>query len=147
MMLTFDNPAEMSPPEARYKHVAILDLGTARMLVLAGQIARGPNGDIVGRDDFAAQARQVFDNVATILGSHGAAVTDIVKTTYYVTNMANRALLSAARDDAFGDHEAASTLVEISALSSPEFLVEIDVLAVVEHGDAALDEVGGPVDL
>lgn len=131
MLVTFDNPAELSAPEARYKHVAVIDLGTARMLVLAGQIARGPNGDIVGTGNFAAQARQAFDNVTTILRSHGAAVADIVKTTCYITDMANRSLLSTARNDAFGDHEAASTLVEVSALSSPEFLVEIDVLAVV----------------
>lgn len=130
-MITFDNPDGVGAPVARYSHVAAVDLGVATMLVLAGQVPVGPDGGHVGVGDFAAQARQVFANVATILRAHGAEVTDIVKTTYYVTDMTHRSQLSAVRDEVLGDHEAASTLVEISALSSPDYLVEIDVTAVV----------------
>jgi enamine deaminase RidA (YjgF/YER057c/UK114 family) len=135
-MISFDNPPGVGAPVARYSHVAIIDLGTATMLVLAGQVPVGTDGEHVGGDDFGAQARQAFANVLNILEAHGAGPADIVKTTYYVTDMANRPELSAVRDEALGDHEAASTLVEINALSSPEYLVEIDVMAVVPAGPA-----------
>jgi enamine deaminase RidA (YjgF/YER057c/UK114 family) len=131
-MVTFDSPAGVGAPNASYAHVAVVDLGSATMLVLAGQVAIGPSGDLVGVGDFSAQARQCFANVAAILGAHGAMLTDVVKTTYYVTDMANRARLAEARDEALGDHLATSTLVEVSGLASPDFLVEIDVMAVVD---------------
>ena len=57
--------------------------------------------------------------------------TDIVKTTYYVTDMVHRADLASVRDEKLGDHEAASTLLEVAGLASPDYLIEIDVIAVV----------------
>jgi enamine deaminase RidA (YjgF/YER057c/UK114 family) len=129
-MKTFDNPAGTHAPLARYSHVAILPLGAATMLVLAGQVPVRANGEHVDPEDFTAQARQAFANVVAILDAHGAAATDIVKTTYYITDMSHRSQLSAVRDEVLGDHETASTLVEINALSSPDYLIEIDVMAV-----------------
>lgn len=132
-MITFDNPDGVGPPVARYSHVAVIDLGSATLLVLAGQVPFDSAGETVGRGDFTTQARRAFANIETILTAHGAALSDIVKTTYYITDMAHRSRLSAVRDEFLGDHEAASTLVEISALSSPEYLIEIDVLAAVSR--------------
>ena len=130
-MLTFDNPDGVPPPQARYSQVALIDLGTARLIVPAGQTSTGLDGELVGAGDFTAQARQAFDNIIGILAAHGAGPTDIVKTTYYITDMAHRADLSSVRDEKLGDHEAASTLLEVGGLASPDFLIEIDVIAVV----------------
>jgi len=132
-MVTFDNPVGLGAPVARYSHVAVVDLGAATMLVLAGQVPFDMDGEDVGIGDFRTQARQAFANITAILTAHGAAVTDIVKTTYYITDMSYRSDLSAVRDEVLGEHEAASTLVEISALSSPNYLIEIDVMAVVSN--------------
>ena len=130
-MLTFDNPDGVAPPQARYSQVAVIDLGPARMIVPAGQTACDLDGNLVGGTDFRAQARSAFDNVIGILHAHGAGVTDIVKTTYYITDMAHRADLAAVRDEKLGEHEAASTLLEVKGLASPDYLIEIDVIAVV----------------
>lgn len=129
-MLTFDNPAGVAPPQARYSQVAVIDLGSARMVVLAGQTSTGLDGEIIGPGDFTVQARQAFDNVVGILAAHGAGVADIVKTTYYITDMAHRADLAAVREEVLGDHMPASTLLEVSGLASPECVIEIDVVAV-----------------
>ena len=129
-MLTFDNPAGVAPPQARYSQVAVIDLGSARMIVLAGQTSTGLDGEVIGPRNFTVQARQAFDNVIGILAAHRAGVTDIVKTTYYITDMAHRADLAAVRDEVLGDHMPASTLLEVSGLASPEFVIEIDVVAV-----------------
>ncbi len=130
-MLTFDNPDGVAPPQARYSQVALVDLGSVRMIVPAGQTATDLAGELVGPGDFVAQARQAFDNIVGILAAHGAATTDIVKTTYYITDMAHRAALAEVRDEVLGDHEAASTLLEVSGLADPGYLIEIDVIAVV----------------
>jgi len=130
-MLTFDNPKGVAPPQARYSQVALIDLGSARMIVPAGQTSTGLDGELIGAGDFKAQARQAFDNIIGILAAHGARTTDIVKTTYYVTDMVHRADLASVRDEKLGDHEAASTLLEVAGLASPEYLIEIDVIAVV----------------
>lgn len=130
-MLTFDNPAGVAPPQARYSQVAVIDLGSARMIVLAGQTSTGLGGEVIGPGDFTVQARQAFDNVVGILAAHQADVTDIVKTTYYITDMAHRADLAAVREEVLGDHMPASTLLEVSGLASPEYMIEIDVVAVL----------------
>ena len=130
-MLTFDNPETVAPPQARYSQAAVIDLGSARMIVPAGQTSMSVAGELVGQGDFIAQARQSFDNIIGILAAHGAGVTDIVKTTYYITDMSHRADLGAVRDEKLGDHEATSTLLEVSGLASPDFMIEIDVIAVV----------------
>ena len=129
-MLTFDNPSGVAPPQARYSQVAVIDLGSARMIIPAGQTSNGLDGELIGAGDFTAQARQAFVNIVGILAAQGAKVTDIVKTTYYITDMAHRADLAEVRDEVLGDHEAASTLLEVSALASPEYMIEIDVVAV-----------------
>ena len=129
-MLTFDNPPGVAPPQARYSQVAVIDLGPARMIVPAGQTSTGLDGEIVGRGNFTVQAHQAFENVVGILAAHGAGLADLVKTTYYITDMAHRADLAAVRDEVLGDHMPASTLMEVSGLASPEFMIEIDVVAV-----------------
>ena len=130
-MLTFDNPDGVAPPQARYSQVAVIDLGSARMIVPAGQTSTGLDGELIGAGDFRAQASRAFDNILGILAAHGAEASDIVKTTYYITDMAHRADLATVRDEKLGDHEAASTLLEVAGLASPDYLIEIDVIAVV----------------
>ena len=128
--MTFDNPAGAAPPQARYSQVAVIDLGSARMIVPAGQTSTGLDGEVFGPGNFTVQARQAFANVVAILAAHGAGVSDIVKTTYYITDMAYRADLAAVRDEVLGDHMPASTLVEVSGLATPDYMIEIDVIAV-----------------
>jgi enamine deaminase RidA (YjgF/YER057c/UK114 family) len=130
-MLMFDDPGGVAPPQARYSQVAVVDLGSARLIVPAGQVPVAADNQLVGAGDFTAQARQAFDNVIGILAAHGASVTDIVKTTYYVTDMAHRPDLAEVRQEKLGGHLPTSTLLEVAGLANPDHMIEIDVIAVV----------------
>jgi 2-iminobutanoate/2-iminopropanoate deaminase len=108
---------------------ATLARGT-RILSISGQVAQGPDGSVVGAGDAEEQARQCLRNLDDLLTAAGASKTDVVKITVFLTDMADRAAVARARTEYFGDHRPASTLVEISALVTPELKVEIEATAV-----------------
>ncbi|GAA3050892.1 RidA family protein [Streptomyces olivoverticillatus] len=83
-------------PGAGYTHVV---MGTGRLVALSGQVALDADGKVVGAGDPAAQARQVFDNVRRCLAAAGATFDDVVKLTYYVTDIAHLPAVRAARDE------------------------------------------------
>jgi 2-iminobutanoate/2-iminopropanoate deaminase len=84
-------------------------------LVLAGQVGLDPeSGAIV--DGVEAQARQVLANIAAILGDCGAAMTDVAKSTVFVTDIAEFATVNAVYAEAFGDHRPARSTVQVAAL-------------------------------
>jgi enamine deaminase RidA (YjgF/YER057c/UK114 family) len=130
MSVTFDNPAGVAAPIGSYSHVARIDLGAATLLFVSGQVALGPDGQLVGRGDPAAQADQVFANIQAALEAHGAALRDIVKLTTYLTDIAYRAPVAEVRARVMGDARPTSTLVAVSALATPDYLVEIEAVAV-----------------
>ena len=134
MNISFNNPAGVAAPAGRYSHVARLDLGSGNgaLLFISGQVALGPDGQFVGAGDVVAQAEQVFQNIATLLGAHGASMRDVVKLTTFLTDIADRARIADVRARHFpeGTPPPASTLVAVSALAMPEWLIEIEVVAV-----------------
>jgi enamine deaminase RidA (YjgF/YER057c/UK114 family) len=81
-------------------------------------------------DDPEAQARQCLENIDLILREAGATVADIAKIGVFVTDITHRSAVARARSDYFGDHRPASTMFAVSALVSPEFLVEIEATVV-----------------
>lgn len=106
-----------------------------RTVYISGQVAAGPDGRVVGRGDLGAQTTQVMTNLGIALASVGATFADVVKITTYVVGYQpeQRAVLSAARGAFFeGLTPPASTLVGVSALAAPEYLVEIEATAVVD---------------
>jgi reactive intermediate/imine deaminase len=108
---------------------ATLASGT-RILSVSGQVAHDADGAVVGVDDAEEQARQCLRNLDALLRAAGASKTDVVKITVFLTDMADRPAVARARSEYFGDHRPASTLVEISALVTPELKVEIEATAV-----------------
>jgi enamine deaminase RidA (YjgF/YER057c/UK114 family) len=130
MSVTFDNPNGVAPPIGAYSHVARIDLGVATLIFVSGQVALGPDGQLVGRDDPAAQAEQVHANIKLALEAHGATLRDVVKLTTFVTDMAYRGPVGAARARYFPDTKPTSTLVEVSRLASDDYLIEIEAVAV-----------------
>ncbi|WP_240999914.1 Rid family hydrolase, partial [Streptomyces sp. Tu 4128] len=81
-------------PAAQYTHVV---LGTGRFVAVSGQLALDEDGRPVGVGDPAAQARQVFENLRRCLSAAGAGFDDVVKLTYFVTDMAHMDAIRAAR--------------------------------------------------
>ncbi|WP_031042117.1 RidA family protein [Streptomyces sp. NRRL F-5650] len=116
-------------PAAQYTHVV---LGTGRFVAVSGQLALDEDGKVVGEGDPAAQARQVFENLRRCLASAGAAFDDVVKLTFFVTDMAHMAAIRAARAEHIPDDRLpAASAVQVGALVRPEFLMEIEAFAVV----------------
>jgi len=123
------NPAGVSPPKG-YSH-AVRKSGTP--VFLAGQVAYDADGKLVGEGDIAAQVEQVFQNIRTVVTACGGTMADIVKLTIYVTDVSHRPAVAAARLRHFADGQyPAATYLVISALAAPQFLVEIEAVAMIE---------------
>lgn len=100
-------------------------------LYLSGQTGAGLDGSPPVPGDAAAQARQACENIKVLLEEAGGDLSDAVKLTVYITDRAWRAPVYAVIADYFGPHAPASTGVIVDGLAAPEFLVEIDVTAVL----------------
>ncbi|MFE2519975.1 RidA family protein [Streptomyces mirabilis] len=118
-------------PVAAYSHVV---LGTGRFVAVSGQLALDEDGKLVGAGDAAAQAHQVFENLRRCLAAAGATFDDVVKLTFFVTDMAHMPAVRAARDAHIpADRLPAASAVQVAALVRPEFLMEIEAYAVVSE--------------
>ncbi|MFE0881962.1 RidA family protein [Streptomyces rochei] len=116
-------------PAAQYTHVV---LGTGTFVAVSGQLALDEDGKVVGEGDAEAQARQVFENLRRCLAAAGASFDDVVKLTFFVTDMAHMPAIRAARAEHIPDDRLpAASAVQVAALVRPEFLMEIEALAVV----------------
>ncbi|MCK9519402.1 MAG: RidA family protein [Dehalococcoidia bacterium] len=128
------NPEGLPKPE-HYRQVAIAK-GT-RMVFLAGQVARTPEGNLVGAGDLAAQTEQAMVNVATAVQAAGGTFDDVAKLTFYIVDwkpekMANfgEGLRRAAKRLGL-DLRRPSTLLGVTALAEADYLVEIEATAVL----------------
>jgi 2-iminobutanoate/2-iminopropanoate deaminase len=97
-------------------------------LVLAGQVGLDPATGSIVDGGAAAQARQVLTNIAAILGDCGASISDVAKTTVFVTDIGEFAAVNAVYAEAFGDHRPARSTVQVAALPAGA-QVEIEVWA------------------
>ena len=104
-----------------------------RLVFASGQVARGVDGQLVGRGDIRAQTRKVLENTRAVLAEAGATLDDVVKVTVFVTNIAEHfSAIHEVRAEFFSSDYPASTLVEISRLVDPDMLIEIEAVAVVQ---------------
>ncbi|MBM2622491.1 RidA family protein [Actinoplanes sp. LDG1-06] len=117
------------PPPNGYSHAVSF---TGPTVVVSGQVPLDADGRLVGGDDTLEQTRQVFRNIETALAAAGASMSDVVKLTIFLTNVADLPAFRAARDE-FIDLERppASSLVQVAALVHPGFRVEVEALAVL----------------
>jgi enamine deaminase RidA (YjgF/YER057c/UK114 family) len=106
--------------------------GTGRLVAVSGQVALAADGTVVGLGDPEAQARQVFENLRGCLAAAGASFADVIKLTYFLTDVAQLPVIRSVRDQ-YVDTAAppASTAVAVAALVRPEFLLEVEALALV----------------
>jgi reactive intermediate/imine deaminase len=109
----------------------VVDAPASRIVSLSGQVPLDAAGNLVGEGDFAAQVRQVFENLTAALTAADAAWSDVVKLNYYVRDIGEVAALRAIRDEYVNTEQPpASTLVEVSRLFRDDVLVEIEAVAV-----------------
>lgn len=102
------------------------------MVFVSGQLARDREGRVVGKGDMAAQTRQVIVNLRAILEAAGAELGHVVKLTAFMTDMALAPQAWAVREEFFAARPPASTGVQVSRLTHPDFLIEIEAIAVID---------------
>jgi len=124
-VITSSNPPTVRTPTG-YSHGIIVQ-DAKRRLVISGQVGMSPDGDVPNTGE--GQIAQAFANLRAVLEANGMTVTNLVKVTTFLTDRALLPAYRAARGAVFGQHAPASTLLFISGLADPRFMVEIEAEA------------------
>jgi enamine deaminase RidA (YjgF/YER057c/UK114 family) len=106
------------------------------LVFVSGTTATDDQGNVVGRGDPEAQARFILEKIERALEAAGASLSDVVRTRVYVTNADDWEAVGRAHAAYFGEIRPANTLVEVSRLVGPDYLVEIEADAVIGSGGA-----------
>lgn len=126
------SPASLSPPTG-YSHLAIVEAG--KQVHVSGQVAYDPMGKVVGEGDIAAQAEQVYANLAAALAAAGTDFTKVFKLVTYVVGLSTEKAVAVrkVRLKYLGEGPyPASTMVGVTALVDPRLLIEIEAIAALD---------------
>lgn len=111
-----------------YSHVA----RAGNTLYIAGQIALDQSGQLVGKGDIEIQTRQVYANLQAILEEFGGSLRHIVKLTTYLTDRAHLTGFRVVRNQMMSEPFPPNTLLFINGLAHPDYLIEIEAIAVLD---------------
>ncbi len=103
-----------------------------RLLFISGQAPVDAEGNTVGKGDAAAQARQTIENLRKVLRRAGGDLHHVIKVTVFTTDLAHREAINGMRTELFGAHKPASTHVQVVRLVNPDWLLEIEAVAVLD---------------
>jgi len=124
--LKYLNPGELTLPRG---YTQVIKAGS--IVWIAGQTAVDQNSDVVGKNDPEAQARQVYANLETAIRAAGGGLSNIVKITTYLTSRDYAPAMRRVRAEFFPKNPPTSTQVIVRGLARPEFLIEVEAMAVL----------------
>jgi len=119
-------PQSLSTPASAYSPG--LQVEAQRLVFTSGQVPEDAEGNLVGEGDFEAQARQVFANIRAIMQQAGGDLSNVVKLTVFLTDMANFPTYSKIRGELLSKPYPVSTLVQVSSLVLPEWMIEVEAI-------------------
>ena len=123
------NPETMRTPFGIFSNAAMA--GPGQLYFISGQVAVDVNGQVVGTGDIRAQTRQVLENIKAALAAVGGTMDDIVCVNVFVVNMEHLATIHEVRAEYWQRDYPASTLVQVAGLVHPDYLIEINAVAVI----------------
>ena len=126
--VTYMNPGGIADPSPS-GFTAVVKAGNT--VYIAGMVAQDENGNVVGEGDAEAQTRQIWRNIGVAVQAAGGSLADIVKTTTYVTGIEHGAAVRRVRGELFPQNPPTSTLLVVSELANPAYVVEIESIAVI----------------
>lgn len=121
---------KLRTPPGQFSHATTIE-ARGRLLFISGMTARRPDGSITGVGDIEAQTRQVCENLKAAAEAAGGSLADICRVDVYVRNVEHFETIHKVRREYFKPPLPASTMVEVSKLVSPEYLIEISAIAVI----------------
>ncbi|WP_394830140.1 RidA family protein [Pendulispora rubella] len=123
--------AKLREPNGHFSQ-AIAVNATGRLVFISGMTARKPDGTIAGVGNIEVQTRQVCENLKAAVEAAGGRLEDICRVDVYVRNMEHFEAIHQVRREYFNAPLPASTMVEVTKMVSPDYLIEINAIAVVQ---------------
>ena len=117
-------------PSGVFSHATTVE-ARGRLVFISGMVARRADGTIAGIGDIEAQTRQVCENVKAAVEAAGGTMDDICRVDVYVRNMEHFDAIHKVRREYFKPPLPASTMVEVTKMTSPEYLIEMNAIAVL----------------
>ena len=125
------NPKTIYNGPSRPFSLGVIAEPPGRLLFVSGQAATDENGKVVGKGDVKTQTRRVLEKIKNIIEAAGGTVKDIVSVTVFLTNMQDYQAMNEVRREFFGGEFPSSTAIGVTALVNPDFLVEINAVAMI----------------
>lgn len=122
--------AKIRAPSGHFSQATVVE-ARGRLVFISGMTARRADGSIAGIGDIEAQTRQVCENMKAAVEAAGDSMDDICRVDVFVRNMEHFDLIHKVRRDYFKPPAPASTMVEVCKMTSPDYLIEINAIAVI----------------
>lgn len=124
---------KLAKPNGHFSQATTVE-AKGKLVFISGMTARRADGSIAGIGDVEAQTRQVCDNLKAAAEAAGGSLDDVVRVDVYVRNIEHFTTIHKVRQEYFKAPVPASTMVEVSKMVSPDYLIEISAIAVLPNG-------------